>query len=70
MERNRLDTADESITASINSLLKTVEDEIKTIRQAINDLINDDPDLDNRRNDCSNPFPVSVLQRLLIYSLS
>ena len=49
MERNRLDTADESITASINSLLKTVEDEIKTIRQAINDLINDNPDLDNRR---------------------
>jgi transposase len=49
MERNRLDTADDSITASINSLLKTVEDEIKTIRQAINDLINDNPDLDNRR---------------------
>jgi transposase len=49
MERNRLDTADESITASINSLLKTVEDETKTIRQAINDLINDNPDLDNRR---------------------
>lgn len=49
MERNRLDTADESITASINSLLKTVEDEIKTIRQAINDLINDNPDLDKRR---------------------
>ena len=49
MERNRLDTADESITASINSLLNTVEDEIKTIRQAINDLINDNPDLDNRR---------------------
>jgi len=49
MERNRLDTADESITASINSLLKTVEDEIKTIRLAINDLINDNPDLDNRR---------------------
>jgi transposase len=49
MERNRLDTADESITASINSLLKTVEDEIKAIRLAINDLINDNPDLDNRR---------------------
>lgn len=49
MERNRLDTADDSITASINSLLKTVEDEIKTIRLAINDLINDNPDLDNRR---------------------
>lgn len=49
MERNRLDTADESITVSINSLLKTVEDEIKTIRQTINDLINDNPDLDNRR---------------------
>ena len=49
MERNRLDTADESITASINSLLNTVEDELKAIRQAINDLINDNPDLDNRR---------------------
>lgn len=49
MERNRLDTADDSITASINSLLNIVEDEIKTIRQAINDLINDNPDLDNRR---------------------
>ena len=35
MARNRLDPADDSITASINSLLKAVEDEIKTIRQAI-----------------------------------
>ena len=49
MERNRLDTADDSITASINSLLKAVEDEIKTIRQAIDDLPKDDPDLDNLR---------------------
>lgn len=49
MGHNRLDTADESITASVNSLLKTVEDETKAIRQAINDLINDNPDLDNRR---------------------
>ena len=49
MERNRLDTADDSITASINSLLKAVEDEIKTIRQAIDDLLKDDPDLNNRR---------------------
>ena len=49
MARNRLDTADDSITASINSLLKAVEDEIKTIRQAIDDLLKDAPDLDNRR---------------------
>ena len=49
MARNRLDTADDSITASINSLLKAVEDEIKTIRQAIDDRLKDAPDLDNRR---------------------
>lgn len=49
MERNRLETADDSVIASITTLLKTVEDEIKTIRQAINDLINNNPDLDKRR---------------------
>ena len=49
MVRNRLDPADDSITASINSLLKAVEDEIKTIRQAIADRLKDAPDLDNRR---------------------
>lgn len=49
MERNRLDTTDESITMSINNLLKAVDDEIKTIRQAIADLINNNPDLDKRR---------------------
>jgi len=49
MERNRLDTADESVKESINTLLKTVEDEIKAIRQAINELISDHKDLDKRR---------------------
>ncbi|MGZ8191183.1 MAG: IS110 family RNA-guided transposase [Methylococcaceae bacterium] len=49
MERNRLDTADDSVTGSINTLLKTVEDEIKAIRQATNDLIDNDPTLDKRR---------------------
>ncbi len=49
MERNRLETADASVADSINTLLKTVEDEIKAIRQAINDLINNNPDLDKRR---------------------
>jgi transposase len=34
---------------SINNLLKAVDDEIKTIRQAIADLINNNPDLDKRR---------------------
>jgi len=49
MESNRLDTADDSVKESINTLLKTVEDEIKAIRQAINDLIGNDPHLDKCR---------------------
>lgn len=49
MERNRLDTADGSVKESINTLLKTVENEIKAIRQAINDLIDNDPNLGKRR---------------------
>lgn len=35
--------------AGIDTLLKTVEDEIKSVRQAISDLIGNDPDLDRRR---------------------
>lgn len=49
MERNRLDTADDSVKESINTLLKTVADEIKAIRQAINDLIDNDRDLHKHR---------------------
>jgi transposase len=49
MERNRLYTADGCVKDSIDTLLKTVDDEIKSVRQAISGLIGNDPDFDRRR---------------------
>jgi transposase len=68
MERNRLNTAEDRVKESINTLLKTVEDEIKAIRQAINDLIDNDPNLDKRR-ELLEPIPsigVATVAHLLI----
>lgn len=48
MERNRLATADMSIIDSINTVLATLEAELKATRQAILDHINNDPDLKQR----------------------
>ncbi len=49
MERNRLETADDVVVESIQTLLTTIDDEIKTIRKAIATQISDHPDLDQRR---------------------
>jgi transposase len=48
MERNRLDTADTAIAASINTVLTILEAELKATRKAIHDHIDKDPDLKER----------------------
>ena len=48
MERNRLDTADTTIIDSINTVLNTLEAELKATRKAIHDHIDNDPDLKRR----------------------
>lgn len=49
MEKNRLDTADPAITASIQSVLTTLASEIKTTREKIRQHIDNHPDLRQRR---------------------
>jgi transposase len=48
MERNRLESADTPIIDSINTVLATLDAELKATRQAIHDHINNDPDLKQR----------------------
>jgi transposase len=50
MERNRLETADPAAVPSLQTLLKTLEQEIKATRDKIRQRIDDDPDLKNRRD--------------------
>jgi transposase len=50
MEKNRLGTADPVITASIESVLALLEQEIKTTRDTIRQHIDDHPDLKRRRD--------------------
>ena len=71
MERNRLETADDRVADSINTLLKTVEDEIKTIRQAIDALITDHTDLNQRRKlleSIPGVGPATVAYLLMLFS--
>lgn len=56
MERNRLATADSAIVPSINTVLATLEAELKATRQAIQDHIDKDPDL-RQRSDLLNSIP-------------
>lgn len=49
MERNRLETADDAVVESIQTLLTAIEGEIKAIRNAIETHISNWPDLDQRR---------------------
>lgn len=49
MERNRLDVAPESAQASIETLIEHLEGQMNLIRQAINDHIDDDPGLRNKK---------------------
>lgn len=50
MERNRLDTASVNIIDSITTVLATLEAELATTRQTINDHISNDPDLKQRHD--------------------
>jgi lipopolysaccharide biosynthesis regulator YciM len=56
METNRQETAEASIINSIDTVLATLEAELKATRKAINDLIDSDPDLKNR-SDLLNTIP-------------
>ena len=50
MERNRREEADASVHASIDQLLKTLDEQIATAERAIRDHIDNDPDLRQRRD--------------------
>lgn len=50
MERNRLDLADVSVQASIQSVLQHLERQISETLDSIRDHIDDDPDLRNKRD--------------------
>lgn len=50
MERNRLEVADASVQASIQSVLEHVGQEIEETLKAINDHIDNDPDLRGKRD--------------------
>ncbi|AEG01596.1 IS110 family transposase [Methylomonas methanica] len=56
MERNRLETADSTITSSINTVLSILDAELKATRQAIHDHIDHDPDL-KRQSDLLMSIP-------------
>jgi transposase len=56
MERNRLDTADTTIIPSINAVLTTLDTELKATRKALQDHIDNDPDL-KQRSDLLNSIP-------------
>lgn len=48
MEQNRLEVADISVQQGINDVIRTLEDQIKQVRKAIQDHIDNDPDLRGR----------------------
>jgi transposase len=50
MEQNRLETAAHTIIDSINAVLTTLETELKTTREAIQNHIDNDPDLKQQRD--------------------
>lgn len=50
MEQNRLETADATIVPSIQAVLTTLNAELKATRQSIQDHIDNDPDLQQRRD--------------------
>jgi len=56
MERNRQDTAEDNVVDSINTVLATLDAELKATRKAIHDHINNDPDL-KQRGDLLNSIP-------------
>ncbi|MGH8548356.1 MAG: hypothetical protein ACRERU_07110 [Methylococcales bacterium] len=67
MERNRLETADAAVAQSIHTILNAIDNEIKTIRDALTTHIGACPDLDQRRKLLESDFPASVPPRWLIY---
>jgi transposase len=50
MEQNRLDTADETVAASIQAVLASLDRELEATRQRIRQLFDDHPDLKHRRD--------------------
>jgi len=56
METNRLDTADKSIVASIKTIIKTLDAELKATRKAIKNHIDQDPTL-KQQSDLLNTIP-------------
>ena len=48
MEQNRLEVADISVQQGINDVIRTLEEQIKQVRKAIQDHIDNDPDLRGR----------------------
>lgn len=68
MEHNRQDTAEDNVVGSINTVLATLEAELEATRKAINDHINNDPDL-KQRGDLLDSIPgigVASIPYLLI----
>lgn len=49
MEKNRLDVSNEAVIPGIEAVVSTLEGQIKQVQKAIDDHIDDDPDLRNRR---------------------
>lgn len=49
MERNRLEVADISVQQGINDVIQTLEEQIRQVQKAIQDHIDDDPDLRERQ---------------------
>lgn len=50
MERNRLDVADISVQQGIKDVIQTLEEQIKQVQKAIEDHIDNDPDLRQRHH--------------------
>jgi transposase len=71
MERNRSETVDKNTLASIKKVLKVLESELKTTRQAIKNHIEKDPDL-KKRSDLLNTIPgigdASIAHLLVVLS--
>ncbi|MGH8557017.1 MAG: hypothetical protein ACRESZ_06045 [Methylococcales bacterium] len=67
MEQNRLQTADASTRSSIANVLTTLETELKSTRKAIQDHIDNNPDLKQRSDLLETAFPASVRPASPIY---
>lgn len=71
MERNRLDTAHPAARASLETLIKTLDQELTSLRATIRQIIDDDPEL-RRRRDLLNSIPgvgeATIAHLLVLFS--